>query len=108
MEGISNESADTFQYHVTPAVQANITPLSPMNTDKPGVRLLVEACRRNGIRKVVFSPGSRLAPLVIAFSQIPEIEHLVIPDERVAGYFALGMAQQLRETVAVVCTSGTA
>ncbi len=79
-----------------------------MNTSKKGVRLIAEICRRKGIRKVVFSPGSRSAPLVIAFSSIPEIECIVIPDERVAGYFALGMAQQLGETIALVCTSGTA
>lgn len=79
-----------------------------MNTAKKGVRLIAETCHARGIRKVVFSPGSRSAPLVIAFSQMPDIECIVIPDERVAGYFALGMAQQLRETVAVVCTSGTA
>ncbi len=79
-----------------------------MNTSKKAVRLIADVCRQKGIRKVVFSPGSRSAPLVIAFSQIPEIECIVIPDERVAGYFALGMAQQLGETVAVVCTSGTA
>jgi 2-succinyl-5-enolpyruvyl-6-hydroxy-3-cyclohexene-1-carboxylate synthase len=79
-----------------------------MNTTKKGVRLVAEICRRKGIRKVVFSPGSRSAPLVIAFNAYPEIECLVIPDERVAGYFAMGMAQQLGETVAVVCTSGTA
>ncbi len=79
-----------------------------MNTSKKGVRLIAEICRRKGIRKVVFSPGSRSAPLAIAFSDIPEIECIVIPDERVAAYFALGMAQQLSEAVAVVCTSGTA
>lgn len=79
-----------------------------MNTTKKGVQIIAETCRRNGIRKVVLSPGSRSAPLVIAFSQMKDIECLVIPDERVAGYFALGMAQQLREPVALVCTSGTA
>jgi 2-succinyl-5-enolpyruvyl-6-hydroxy-3-cyclohexene-1-carboxylate synthase len=79
-----------------------------MNTAKEGVRLIAETCHARGIRKVVFSPGSRSAPLVIAFSQIQDIECLVIPDERVAGYFAMGMTQQLRETVVVVCTSGTA
>ncbi len=79
-----------------------------MATAKKGIQLIAETCRRKGIRKVVFSPGSRSAPLVIAFSQMPEMECMVIPDERVAGYFALGIAQQLRETVAVICTSGTA
>jgi 2-succinyl-5-enolpyruvyl-6-hydroxy-3-cyclohexene-1-carboxylate synthase len=79
-----------------------------MNTTKKSAQIIAKVCHKQGIRKVVFSPGSRSAPLVIAFSNIPEIECIVIPDERVAGYFALGMAQQLRETVAVVCTSGTA
>ena len=79
-----------------------------MNSSKPGVRLIADICQRMGIRQAVFSPGSRSAPLVIAFSQIPEIECIVIPDERVAGYFALGLAQQSGHPVAVICTSGTA
>jgi 2-succinyl-5-enolpyruvyl-6-hydroxy-3-cyclohexene-1-carboxylate synthase len=61
-----------------------------------------------GIRQVVFAPGSRSAPLVIAFSQVRDIECMVIPDERVAAFFAMGMAQRLRSPVALVCTSGTA
>lgn len=56
----------------------------------------------------MFSPGSRSAPLVIAFSELQGITTHVLPDERVAGYFALGIAQQTHETVAIVCTSGTA
>ena len=79
-----------------------------MNTSKPGVRLIAEICRQKGIVYAVFSPGSRSAPLVIAFSQIAEIECIVVPDERVAGYFALGLAQQTQKPVAVICTSGTA
>jgi 2-succinyl-5-enolpyruvyl-6-hydroxy-3-cyclohexene-1-carboxylate synthase len=85
-----------------------ISPLRPMNTNKPGVRLIADVCRAKGIRYAVFSPGSRSAPLVMAFSQIPEIECIVIPDERVAGYFALGIAQQTQNPVVVICTSGTA
>ena len=79
-----------------------------MTTAIKGIQILAATCKQAGISKVVFSPGSRSAPLVIAFSQIPEIECVVIPDERVAGYFALGIAQQTRQTVAIVCTSGTA
>lgn len=79
-----------------------------MNTGKMGIRILVEICKKAGIQKVVISPGSRSAPLYMAFSQIAEIECLAVADERVAGYFALGMAQQSGKPVAVVCTSGTA
>jgi len=79
-----------------------------MTTDKKNIQALVEVCRIKGIKHVVFSPGSRSAPLVIGFSQVREITCTVIPDERVAGFFALGIAQQSRQPVAIVCTSGTA
>ncbi len=77
-------------------------------TNKSGVALFVEECYRNGMNNVVCSPGSRNAPLVIAFDEHPKIETVVIHDERVAGFFAMGMAQRLREPVGVVCTSGSA
>ena len=79
-----------------------------MYSDKAGVTHLVETLIQKGLREVVLSPGSRNAPLSLSFHHHPEIELIVIPDERSAAYFALGMAQQLRRPVAVVCTSGTA
>ena len=79
-----------------------------MTTDKKNIQALVEVCRIKGIKHVVFSPGSRSAPLVIGFSQLRDMQCTVIADERVAGFFALGIAQQSRVPVAVVCTSGTA
>jgi 2-succinyl-5-enolpyruvyl-6-hydroxy-3-cyclohexene-1-carboxylate synthase len=79
-----------------------------LTTDKKNIQALVEVCRIKGIKQVVFSPGSRSAPLVIGFSRSKEINCTVIADERVAGFFALGMAQQSGHPVAVVCTSGTA
>ena len=79
-----------------------------MTTDKKNIQALVEVCRIKGIKHVIFSPGSRSAPLVIGFSHVKDIQCTVIPDERVAGFFALGIAQQSRQPVAVVCTSGTA
>ena len=77
-------------------------------TDKSGVSFFINECVRYGMRKVVCSPGSRNAPLIIAIDEHPKIEAIVIHDERCAAFFAIGMAQQLKEPVAVVCTSGSA
>ena len=57
---------------------------------------------------MIISPGSRNAPLTIGFTHHPEITPYSIVDERSAAFFALGIAQQLQEPVAVVCTSGSA
>ncbi|MGQ1784107.1 2-succinyl-5-enolpyruvyl-6-hydroxy-3-cyclohexene-1-carboxylic-acid synthase [Saccharicrinis sp. GN24d3] len=77
-------------------------------SDKPIVQILVQQCVKLGLKEVVISPGSRNAPLILSFNSIEEIECYTIVDERSAGFFALGMAQQLRRPVAVVCTSGSA
>ena len=71
------------------------------------VRQIVEA----GITDVVISPGSRNAPLSIAFHQA-SIKGLlklhVRIDERTAAFFALGIAKASGRPVPIVCTSGTA
>ena len=72
------------------------------------VQLIVDQLLAYDIRKVVVSPGSRNAPFSIAFDEHPEIETFVVHDERSAGFIALGMAQELGETVALCCTSGSA
>jgi 2-succinyl-5-enolpyruvyl-6-hydroxy-3-cyclohexene-1-carboxylate synthase len=69
---------------------------------------LVDLCARKGIRHVVISPGSRSAALTLAFARHPNLETKVIPDERAAGFIALGLAQATGRPVALVCTSGTA
>jgi len=75
---------------------------------KQTVISLVQICHLKGIRKIVFSPGSRNAPLIIAFNEHGGFETFSIHDERSAAFFALGMAQQTGETVAIVSTSGSA
>lgn len=61
-----------------------------------------------GITDIVISPGSRNAPLTLGFSRNTAFNCYSIVDERCAAHVALGMAQQLKRPVAVVCTSGSA
>ncbi|MCM4160259.1 2-succinyl-5-enolpyruvyl-6-hydroxy-3-cyclohexene-1-carboxylic-acid synthase [Antarcticibacterium flavum] len=74
----------------------------------PVAQSIVSLCVAKNIKHVVISPGSRNAPLTIGFTHHPEITPYSIVDERCAAFMALGMAQQLQEPVAVVCTSGSA
>ncbi|KAA9327066.1 2-succinyl-5-enolpyruvyl-6-hydroxy-3-cyclohexene-1-carboxylic-acid synthase [Hymenobacter busanensis] len=78
-----------------------MSPLQPVHN-------IAEICARHGITDVVLSPGSRCAPLTIAFARHPEVRTRVVPDERAAAFIALGLAQAQRRAVALVCTSGTA
>ncbi|MCA8831096.1 2-succinyl-5-enolpyruvyl-6-hydroxy-3-cyclohexene-1-carboxylic-acid synthase [Hymenobacter pini] len=72
------------------------------------VHNIPEICARLGVTDVVLSPGSRCAPLTIAFARHPEIQVRTVPDERAAAFIGLGLAQAQRRAVALVCTSGTA
>ncbi len=65
-------------------------------------------CKAKGIENIIISPGSRNAPLTLGFTEDPFFTCFSIVDERSAAFFALGIAQQLRKPVAVVCTSGSA
>ncbi len=68
----------------------------------------VEILHRKGVEYAVLSPGSRNAPLILTFARHPHIQCLTIPDERTAGFTALGIAQATGRPVAVTTTSGTA
>lgn len=74
----------------------------------PLSQTIVALCEAKGIDHVVISPGSRNAPLIIGFTENPEMHCYSIVDERCAAFFALGIAQQIRKPVALVCTSGSA
>lgn len=62
----------------------------------------------HGITQAVLCPGSRCAPLTLAFTRHSEINCRTFNDERSAGFVALGLAQQLQMPVALICTSGSA
>lgn len=74
----------------------------------PTAQAIVQHCQVNNISNIVISPGSRNAPLTIAFAENPFFSCFSIVDERCAAFFALGMAQQLQQPVVVICTSGSA
>ena len=77
-------------------------------SDKQIIRNLSSQLKTNGIRHIVFSPGSRNAPFAIALDNDSYFKTHVIHDERVAGFYALGISQTLNEPVALCCTSGSA
>ncbi len=78
------------------------------DTDKTGCRLISECMEAYGITHVVTSPGSRNAPLIMAFSRRSTFKVHSVVDERSAAFIALGIAEITGDPVALVCTSGTA
>ena len=68
-------------------------------TDKQGCNILVALLAEHGVKRVVLSPGSRNAPLLMAFSRTPDIQDYVVVDERTAAFMALGMSQRSGEPV---------
>jgi 2-succinyl-5-enolpyruvyl-6-hydroxy-3-cyclohexene-1-carboxylate synthase len=69
---------------------------------------IAEICAQRHLTQWILSPGSRCAPLTLAFVRHPRIHTRTIPDERSAAFIALGMAAQNKQTVGLLCTSGTA
>ena len=82
-----------------------------VNNSTSLARVVVRQIIESGITDVVISPGSRNAPLSLAFYAAAErglIKVHVRIDERTAAFFALGIIKATGRPVPVVCTSGTA
>jgi 2-succinyl-5-enolpyruvyl-6-hydroxy-3-cyclohexene-1-carboxylate synthase len=74
----------------------------------PLAQTVIQLCKAKGVKHIIISPGSRNAPLTIGFTNDNFFKCYSIVDERCAAFFALGIAQQLQQPTAVVCTSGSA
>ena len=74
----------------------------------PSAQTVILTCLKLGITTVVISPGSRNAPLAIGFASNDAFKCYSIVDERSAGFFSLGIAQQIKKPVILLCTSGSA
>jgi 2-succinyl-5-enolpyruvyl-6-hydroxy-3-cyclohexene-1-carboxylate synthase len=83
-------------------------PIDFRNTNTLWASILAETLQRLGLTTAVICPGSRSAPLTIAFAQNNKIETIPILDERSASFFALGIAKKSHLPTALICTSGTA
>ena len=79
-----------------------------MYSNKESVNILTALLVAHGIRHAVVCPGSRNSPIVHNLNECPDIACYPVTDERSAGFYALGMAQALRQPVVVCVTSGTA
>jgi 2-succinyl-5-enolpyruvyl-6-hydroxy-3-cyclohexene-1-carboxylate synthase len=69
---------------------------------------IIDLCFKKNIKNIVISPGSRNAPLTLGFNLNPYFKTYSVVDERAAAFFALGIAQQVKFPVVLVCTSGSA
>lgn len=74
----------------------------------PLAQSIIQTCLAKGITTIIISPGSRNAPLTIGFANNPAFKCYSIADERSAAFFGLGIAQQTKQAVALVCSSGSA
>lgn len=69
---------------------------------------IIQIFEYHHLENIVICPGSRNAPLTIGFANNSNFKCYSIVDERCAAFFAIGMAQELKKPVAVICTSGSA
>ncbi|MBL7850726.1 MAG: 2-succinyl-5-enolpyruvyl-6-hydroxy-3-cyclohexene-1-carboxylic-acid synthase [Cyclobacteriaceae bacterium] len=74
----------------------------------PALHQLADLCAAKGIEHVILCPGSRSAPLSLAFLRSGKFSCYTFSDERSAAFIGLGLAQQSGRPVVLVCTSGSA
>ncbi|WP_448626775.1 2-succinyl-5-enolpyruvyl-6-hydroxy-3-cyclohexene-1-carboxylic-acid synthase [Geodermatophilus sp. URMC 64] len=82
-----------------------------MNPSTAFARVLVDEMLRGGVADAVLAPGSRSAPVALAFAAAERAGRLrlhVRIDERTAAFLALGLAKASGRPVPVLTTSGTA
>ncbi len=79
-----------------------------MYTEVKSYQIIISMFKKYGIKHCVLSSGSRNLPFVHSVEQDPYFKCYSVVDERSAGYFAMGLAQELNEPVVISCTSSTA
>lgn len=72
------------------------------------LRAFADELARCGVAGACTSPGSRSSPIVLALTAQDGVTTWSHLDERVAGFFALGLARATGRPAVLTCTSGTA
>ena len=79
-----------------------------MYSNIPGVQILLSLLKQHNIRHLVISPGTRNTALVHSVECDDFFKCYSVVDERSAGFFALGLSEELDVPVCVTCTAATA
>lgn len=79
-----------------------------MYTELKVYQIIIALLKKYGISRCVLSAGSRNIPFVHSVETDSFFDCYSVVDERSAGYFAIGLSQQLQEPVVISCTASTA
>ena len=79
-----------------------------MYTELKAYQIIIALLKKYGISRCVLSAGSRNVPFVHSVEEDSFFDCYSVVDERSAGYFAIGLSQQLQEPVVISCTASTA
>ena len=79
-----------------------------MYTRLENVRIVIALLKEYNIKHLVLSAGQSNYPFVHSVENDPFFTCYSVVDERSAAFFAMGIAQQLNEPVAISCTASTA
>lgn len=79
-----------------------------MYSSLKNIQILVSLLKKYNVKNIVISAGTRHTPFVYSVEHDSFFKTYSVVDERSAGFFAIGLIEELHEPVAVVCTSGTA
>jgi 2-succinyl-5-enolpyruvyl-6-hydroxy-3-cyclohexene-1-carboxylate synthase len=79
-----------------------------MYTRLENVQIVIALLKEHGIKHLVLSAGQSNYPFVHSVENDPYFTCYSVVDERSAAFFALGIAQEMGEPVAISCTASTA
>lgn len=79
-----------------------------MYTELKVYQMIISMLKNYNIKNCVLSAGSRNVPFVHSVEKDDFFNCYSVVDERSAGYFAVGLAQERKEPVVISCTASTA